>query len=1112
MGNSKKHQYRGTDALLTQIREIQRRRWTTAVLSVVVGSLGILAGGLLLVSLFGYWSDQPPSALRWCLFGFIMLLLTGGAGWVILRAILGRQNPAQTARFIESSCPEIGNDLINSVLLSEDQSQVSGDLVQFAINESNRHATRVDLSQSIRPAKKKLVRRLIVAGAAIIALLVFAAVQPAIFSRGLQAALSPTSYVTAVNDIKLIELSPGDASVFPEESLDIAVTISDDGLSKNLLIPEVVIEGQKHPRAMFADSHKSPDTLRFIYHIKNVREPLQYFVRIHDKTNNKNSRWPTDKPWYTVAIIHPTLKTFTAEYTYPNYTGLQPKTAELDPVSAEIKAPAGSQVKINLAFETPVAKGIVEFSDGTQAALAADANGEEFISNFPVEANGGMRFKFFSKSGRLLLQLPENGAQGDGFYPISAIPDAAPKIQFTAPKRNVEISPTDVLPMKIRATDDYGISRLELWIASPGQKAKPVENFNPSTVGKKKISTLYTWKPTGRKVGDTVVYFATVTDNRSGEKFGDPQTAMTKKYTITIRSKADIAKSRQNRYNQLQYELLRLLKIQSQHRVNTAIASRSKTLKDMLTTASEIEAGQKSILAKLRSLKSEFPFDGNLLDIKHAIALLAENEAPTAVQQAAALAGVTDLSQLFLKPCDALGATQNSIINALQDMLAIMPTLVAKKPDALNSQDAADLSPDAMQAKREALKNDLAKFIDEHQRIIEAAKRLNKKSLDDFTDADKKLLHELASLEDKWEKFLNEKFADFAKLAEQDFANPSLLKELLSIKTDVTMAKDALAKQSVEIATACENNGVENAKTLTANIEKWLPDEPDRKKWEMESPELQENFENAELPTELEDLVGDLLEEEEDLFEEMDDTTSKAAMSGNKGIGWDAVDGPISNMNAQGVTGNQLPNTSEIGGRSGEGRTGKASGEHVEDKAVGKGGRRTPTRLSSDPFQKGQINDVSTDPPGGATGGGKLSGSGAEGLEGSVPAGLKDQQKLKALAGKQANIVNRAERLQVRFKTGNYAKFKLSRAILLMNRVRNDLERGEYQNALRRRRGVISNLQDARKSFGKKLEVTGDTSAGGAKQIRDDISDAMKGKFPAEYREALQEYYKRLGS
>jgi len=117
----------------------------------------------------------------------------------------------------------------------------------------------------------------------------------------------------------------------------------------------------------------------------------------------------------------------------------------------------------------------------------------------------------------------------------------------------------------------------------------------------------------------------------------------------------------------------------------------------------------------------------------------------------------------------------------------------------------------------------------------------------------------------------------------------------------------------------------------------------------------------AELPKELEDIVGDLMEEEEDLQQEVEDATSAWADSMDA-AGWDAMDGPISNFAANGVTGNRLPNTSELSGRSAEGRQGKSVGEFVEDQFDGKGGRRTPTRLTSEAFQKGQIKDTSSTP------------------------------------------------------------------------------------------------------------------------------------------------------
>jgi len=178
----------------------------------------------------------------------------------------------------------------------------------------------------------------------------------------------------------------------------------------------------------------------------------------------------------------------------------------------------------------------------------------------------------------------------------------------------------------------------------------------------------------------------------------------------------------------------------------------------------------------------------------------------------------------------------------------------------------------------------------------------------------------------------------------------------------------------------------------------------------------------------------------------MEDVTAGAGDSLDKGAGWDAMDGPISSFSAKGVTGNRLPNTSEISGRSGEGRTGKASGEFVEETATGKGGRRTPTRLSPDDFSKGEVQDTSEEAPTGATGGGKISGSGQEGLEGPVPPEV--QRRMGALAGKQAQLRNKAEGVKAGLQVRNYESFTLDRAIDAMRRVERDLLSGRYHNAL----------------------------------------------------------------
>jgi hypothetical protein len=286
------------------------------------------------------------------------------------------------------------------------------------------------------------------------------------------------------------------------------------------------------------------------------------------------------------------------------------------------------------------------------------------------------------------------------------------------------------------------------------------------------------------------------------------------------------------------------------------------------------------------------------------------------------------------------------------------------------------------------------------------------------------------------------------------------------------------------------------------------PHTPDRQRWKQEEFTGDVEIPHAELPEQMEDLVGDLLEQEEDLFDEMQDVTSGAADSADKGAGWDAVDGPISNFSAKGVTGNQLPNSSEISGRSGEGRSGKASGEFVEEEATGKGGRRTPTRLSPDAFSKGEVKDSSPESAGGATGGGKISGAGNEGLEGPVPREV--QRRMAGLAGKQAQLRNKAEGVKAALQVKNYDSFALQEAIEGMRKVQRDILAGRYSNALRQKNVVLDNLKGTKMLLSGEVRIRKDTSAAVPNEVRKDVLDALEKPMPRGYEEYLKRYYERL--
>src|ERR1019366_2650041 len=117
-----------------------------------------------------------------------------------------------------------------------------------------------------------------------------------------------------------------------------------------------------------------------------------------------------------------------------------------------------------------------------------------------------------------------------------------------------------------------------------------------------------------------------------------------------------------------------------------------------------------------------------------------------------------------------------------------------------------------------------------------------------------------------------------------------------AIYSEVTMAKDALKAQAAEIAVPAEESGLEGAKELSSNIEKWLMNTPDRQQWTQEELPTKTDNPMTQVPNELEAMLGELMEQQEDLFDQMEDMNANITDSADKGIGWDAADGPIADM------------------------------------------------------------------------------------------------------------------------------------------------------------------------------------------------------------------------
>jgi hypothetical protein len=783
-------------------------------------------------------------------------------------------------------------------------------------------------------------------------------------------------------------------------------------------------------------------------------------------------------------------------------------------------------------LDMPVHEMILDLGAGKLALLVPAAENKVFSTTLLVKDTLKFGVQINDQFTRVIKRFPEPAAKGEitpdhaaDVFTLTAIPDTPPTIAVTTPARDLDAKPNESIPLAAQANDDYGVTEMTLELAlgkDADFKAAQTWTVKPNADGTpaRAYAVRHTLDlpTTTYKFGDVLRYRFTATDNRDLSPISlsmGPQVVVGQVYTISFNDTAAAAAKSSKAWDALRAKLNELLDKQlalhtTAHtlpggREARKVVPDAPSLVGYKATVSKIGEGQKGLRSDMQNLAKGFPFEPNMKLIQKALEVLVVEDATGAVDRAGDIGLLSD-PKAFTPLATKLRTHQARIIDVLQTLLAIAKA-EQEKSTQVADKEGGDL-PNEAKKKWEKIKDELDNFKKEQKQVIDSTADLAKKPKDDFSKEDEKKIKDAAAVEDKWEKFLSNRLADMSKVAEQDQANVSLLEEMVQMKVELAMAKAALEQKATEISTALEDNGLENAKTLTTHIERWLMQQPDRTQWKMEEPVNQNDPKMAELPKQLQDMMGDLMDQEEDIPDAMENLGSKFADSLDKGAGWDAAEGPISNMSAQGVTGNQMPKDTEIQGRSGEGREGRSSGEFVGAEAEGKGGRKTPTRMTPEPFSSGKVDDKSKDPAGGATGGGKKGGFGGEGLEGPAPQEMQDT--LQRLQGKQAAIRNQSERLELQMKANNFDNFKLLEANILMKKSEEALRAYQYNTALYYQKEAVQSLNTAKVLSNGQINVNTDTSPTMSPKTEKEMQDALNGVMPKGYADPVKAYFLKL--
>jgi hypothetical protein len=1061
--------------VLTDRLSLVRDRWRTSRVLTGLLALSTVAPLLTTVACVAEALLHLPSGARWALLVTGALSLAAAGAWLVARPMVERISLARIARMVETHCPDLGNILIGGLQLASADTP-SPALAAAALGQAAGCSARLDPGVTVDRRRMARLGRAAL-GACALLLLAFAA-SPARMASAFQRLLTPGRFVPRVGSVRILDVQPGDATLLAGSELAVRVLVES-------------AESHRHPAGwIFHQGGGSPEVRRrmesgdgrtYVHVIRSVDRNLRYRVEIGD----------TQSGYYRLTVLErPAVTRIDLTYRYPKFTGKEDERLE-NVGNREIRVPEGTEVRVDAHTNRPMAQAYVDFGDGTKADM--EVSGGEVSATFRVGRSGSYAVVLQDRQGHRNL----NPAR----YPIVALPDAPPRVRLTAPGRDTEVAVGGALPLAIVAEDDYGMASLRLvFRRNRGGEIQELISW-PDLGGARSSQRAHTWRLAARDFdpGDVVYYFAEAADR--------VQTGRSPTFQVKLIDPREAREARLKSLAEFTAALRKVLERQLASRAGAgALFTKPPADDQLLSGCRLLTARQKTIRANTLAAAEKAPGDDPLArKVRDAVLLLAAGAQLQAVGAAESLSASAAAARAGAGQL-RLTSLQDRIVRQLRELLQIMEKLEAQATEE-DDAEASDL-PDDVEKALSDLHEKLREFMEEQKKVLEAWNELAKRPVEDLTEEEKKKLEALAATEDKWEKFLKDAHSDLSKLHKQDFTDPKLIKELVETYSEVEMAKDALTEKTGEIPVPVEQAGLESAEALTTHIEKWLPDTPDREQWSMEEPLTEGQTPMAELPEQLEDLIGDLMEEQEDIFEEMEDTTSSWTDSLDKGAGWDTLDGPISNMSAQGVTGNRLPNSSEISGRSGEGRTGKAAGEFVEQTATGKGGRRTPTRLTPDQFLKGQIDDKSKDSAGGSTGGGKVGGAGGEGLEGPPPP--ETDAETARLAGRQAQILSRAERIRLELKLRNHPTADLDRVISLMRNVESDIKDGHYRNISRKRNVLLEGLKTTRDFAAATSRVQRESTRALPKRLRDELYDAVDGGVPDGYEELVKRYYQSI--
>jgi hypothetical protein len=493
------------ETLLGVIRRV-RARWR---LKLALRGAAIVLGALVIAVLAGAWVMQTarfaPGAITGVRIGAYLLLAALFVQYVV-RPLLRRASDEHVALYLEEHEPSLDAAVLSAVehgALTEDTPDRSPLLTRRLVENAIERSRAVN--DGARVDQPGILRAAMFAGGAALVGLITLGIGPTFLREGARLLLAPWRSAEAAQPYA-ISVLPGNVTVAKGGDQEVSATL------RGFTAEGVQLAVRRGAAAEWDHVPMTArgDSAHFSIRLFDIAERTEYYV---ESNGVRSALFRID-----VANL-PYVKKIDLEYRYPGFTGMATETVA---DGGDIAAPRGTTVIVHATTTMPVKGGrlLIEGKPPTPLTLNGDGT---LTAPIQVTANGFYKLELETQSGDFI--------PGSLDYTIDVLDDRPPTIKFEKPGRDTKVTAVDEVFTQVQATDDYGVSNIDLMYSVNGGPEKTVALQS----GGKRLREVvaghtFFLEELGLKPGDLISYYARAKDNG-----GNGQEAKTDIYFMTVR-------------------------------------------------------------------------------------------------------------------------------------------------------------------------------------------------------------------------------------------------------------------------------------------------------------------------------------------------------------------------------------------------------------------------------------------------------------------------------------------------------------------------------------------------------------------------------------------------